>query len=60
MVESSEQVNYFTDIPLLAEHGFSVLIQPDNSEEKVLWDAGVSKVALIENIRRMELDRFSS
>ena len=60
IVESSEQVKYFTDIPLLAEHGFSVLIQPDNSEEKVLWDAGVSKVALIENIRRMELDRFSS
>jgi len=56
IVESSEQVKYFTDVPLLAEHGFSVLIQPDNSKEKILWDAGVSKVALIENIRRMKLD----
>jgi len=30
IVESSEQVKYFTDVPLLAEHGFSVLIQPKN------------------------------
>ena len=56
IVESSEQVKYFTDEPLLAEHGFSVLIQPDDSEGKILWDAGVSKVALIENMRRMQLD----
>jgi 7,8-dihydropterin-6-yl-methyl-4-(beta-D-ribofuranosyl)aminobenzene 5'-phosphate synthase len=56
IVESSEQIKYFTDKPLLAEHGFSVLIQPENSEEKILWDAGVSKVALIENMRRMQLD----
>ena len=32
IVESSKQVKYFTDVPLLAEHGFSVLIQPDNFE----------------------------
>ena len=56
IVKSSERVKYFTDEPLLAEHGFSVLIQPDNSEDKILWDAGVSKVALIENMRRMKLD----
>lgn len=56
IVESSEQVKYFTEKPLLAEHGFSVLIQPDDSEEAILWDAGVSKVALIENMRRMQLD----
>jgi len=55
IVKSSERVKYFTDEPLLAEHGFSVLIQPDNSEDKILWDAGVSKVALIENMRRMKL-----
>lgn len=56
IVESSEMVKYFTEKPLLAEHGFSVLIQADNSNEKILWDAGVSKVALIENMRRMEID----
>jgi 7,8-dihydropterin-6-yl-methyl-4-(beta-D-ribofuranosyl)aminobenzene 5'-phosphate synthase len=56
IVESSENIKYFTDKPLLAEHGFSVLIGVDNSDEKILWDAGVSKVALLENMRRMEID----
>jgi 7,8-dihydropterin-6-yl-methyl-4-(beta-D-ribofuranosyl)aminobenzene 5'-phosphate synthase len=59
IVESSEKVKYFTDQPLLAEHGFSVLIQIDDSDEKILWDAGVSKIALMENMRRMELDFHS-
>ena len=56
IVESSDQIKYFTDEPLLAEHGFSVLIELDDSESKILWDAGVSKVALLENFRRMKLD----
>jgi 7,8-dihydropterin-6-yl-methyl-4-(beta-D-ribofuranosyl)aminobenzene 5'-phosphate synthase len=56
IVESSDQVKYFTDGPLLAEHGFSVLIQLEDSESKILWDAGVSRVALMENFRRMKLD----
>ena len=56
IVESSEKVKYFTDQPLLAEHGYSVLIQINDSDKKILWDAGVSKVALLENLRRMELD----
>ena len=56
IVESSDHVRYFTDEPLLAEHGFSVLIQLEDAEKKILWDAGVSKMALIENIRRMKLD----
>lgn len=56
IVESSERVKYFTDKPLLAEHGFSVLIQLDDPERNILWDAGVSRVALLENIRRMNVD----
>jgi 7,8-dihydropterin-6-yl-methyl-4-(beta-D-ribofuranosyl)aminobenzene 5'-phosphate synthase len=56
IVESSARVKYFTDVPLLAEHGFSALIQLDRSEKRILWDAGVSRVALIENLRRMKLD----
>jgi 7,8-dihydropterin-6-yl-methyl-4-(beta-D-ribofuranosyl)aminobenzene 5'-phosphate synthase len=56
IVKSSDRVKYFTDEPLLAEHGFSVLIQLDDSEKRILWDAGVSKVALMENLRRMKLD----
>ncbi|MCK4801259.1 MAG: MBL fold metallo-hydrolase [Anaerolineales bacterium] len=57
IVESSDRVKYFSEEPLLAEHGFSVLIQLDDSEERILWDAGISKVALIENLRRMKLDK---
>jgi len=56
IVESSDRVNYFTDEPLLAEHGFSALIELEGSEKRILWDAGVSRVALIENLRRMKLD----
>jgi len=56
MVESSNQIQYFTDEPLLAEHGYSVLIRLDESDSRILWDAGVSKVALIENMSRMKID----
>ena len=56
IVDSSDTVQYFTEKPLLAEHGFSALIQPGDSEETILWDAGGSDVALIENMRRMKLD----
>ena len=56
IVESSERVRYFTNEPLLAEHGYSVLIQLGGLEESILWDAGVSRVALMENIRRMKID----
>jgi 7,8-dihydropterin-6-yl-methyl-4-(beta-D-ribofuranosyl)aminobenzene 5'-phosphate synthase len=56
IVESNEHVKYFTEKPLLAEHGFSVLVQINDLEEKILWDAGVSKRTLFENMQRMELD----
>jgi 7,8-dihydropterin-6-yl-methyl-4-(beta-D-ribofuranosyl)aminobenzene 5'-phosphate synthase len=56
LVESNDQIQYFTDEPLLAEHGFSVLIRLDDSESQILWDAGVSKVALLENMKRMKID----
>jgi len=35
IVESSETIKYFTEKPLLAEHGFSVLVQANDSEEKL-------------------------
>jgi 7,8-dihydropterin-6-yl-methyl-4-(beta-D-ribofuranosyl)aminobenzene 5'-phosphate synthase len=56
MVESNERVKYYTEKPLLAEHGFSALIQLEDSEKRILWDAGVSQVALIENLHRMKLN----
>lgn len=56
MLDSTDQIKYFTDKPLLAEHGFSALIQLGDSDSRILWDAGVSKIALIENMRRMGID----
>jgi 7,8-dihydropterin-6-yl-methyl-4-(beta-D-ribofuranosyl)aminobenzene 5'-phosphate synthase len=56
IVKSSDVIQYFSDKPLLAEHGFSVLIQPSGSWETILWDAGGTEVALIENMQRMELN----
>ena len=56
IVKSKENVKYFTKKPLLAEHGFSVLVKINDSADKILWDAGVSKQTLIENMQRMELD----
>jgi 7,8-dihydropterin-6-yl-methyl-4-(beta-D-ribofuranosyl)aminobenzene 5'-phosphate synthase len=56
IVESRENIKYFTEKPLLAEHGFSVLVQASDSEKKILWDAGVSQRTLLENMQRMGLD----
>lgn len=55
IVKSTETIKYFTDKPLLAEHGFSVLVRLGD-DLTILWDAGVSRVALIENLRRMKID----
>jgi 7,8-dihydropterin-6-yl-methyl-4-(beta-D-ribofuranosyl)aminobenzene 5'-phosphate synthase len=59
MLESTDQIKYFTEKPLLAEHGFSALIQLDESDDRILWDAGVSRIALIENMRRMNISSSS-
>jgi 7,8-dihydropterin-6-yl-methyl-4-(beta-D-ribofuranosyl)aminobenzene 5'-phosphate synthase len=56
IVESGETIKYFKDKPLLAEHGFAVLMHFGDEGDCILWDAGVSQVALIENMRRMKVD----
>jgi 7,8-dihydropterin-6-yl-methyl-4-(beta-D-ribofuranosyl)aminobenzene 5'-phosphate synthase len=56
IVESSDTIKYFTDEPLLAEHGYSVLIDLNEGERCILWDAGITEIALLENMRRMEID----
>jgi 7,8-dihydropterin-6-yl-methyl-4-(beta-D-ribofuranosyl)aminobenzene 5'-phosphate synthase len=68
IVKSNDSVKYFTDRALLAEHGFSALIHfpggtPAGSllgdlggDLNILWDAGVTRIALMENLRRMEID----
>ncbi len=55
IVESTDTIKYFRDEPLLAEHGFSALLRLGDDYLNILWDAGVSNVALIENLRRMKI-----
>jgi 7,8-dihydropterin-6-yl-methyl-4-(beta-D-ribofuranosyl)aminobenzene 5'-phosphate synthase len=56
LVESTETVKRFTDAPLLAEHGFAALVHLKTRKVKILWDAGLSGVALPENLRRMKIE----
>ncbi len=55
LVKSTDTVKYFTDAPLLAEHGFAALIHLKAAGERILWDAGVTRIALLENMRRMKV-----
>jgi 7,8-dihydropterin-6-yl-methyl-4-(beta-D-ribofuranosyl)aminobenzene 5'-phosphate synthase len=56
MLRSTDTVKRYTEEPLLAEHGFSALVDLKDAGVRVLWDAGISRVALMENVRRMEID----
>jgi 7,8-dihydropterin-6-yl-methyl-4-(beta-D-ribofuranosyl)aminobenzene 5'-phosphate synthase len=42
--------------PLLAEHGLSALIELGEDDIHILWDAGITDLTLIENMRRMKID----
>jgi len=56
MLKSTETVKRFTDKPLLAEHGFSALVDLKPAGVRILWDAGVTRIALLENAERMKID----
>ena len=56
IVKSTETVIRYDEEPLLAEHGFAALIDLDNGQRRILWDAGITDIALLENVRRMEID----
>jgi 7,8-dihydropterin-6-yl-methyl-4-(beta-D-ribofuranosyl)aminobenzene 5'-phosphate synthase len=55
-VKSTDTVKRFTDKPLLAEHGFAALVELKRAGVRILWDAGTSQIALLENVRRMKID----
>lgn len=55
LVKFIMSVKYFTDQPL-AEHGFAALIHLKDAGIRILWDAGVTRIALLENMKRMKLD----
>ena len=56
MLDSTDAVERFTDEPLLAEHGFAALVDLRDAGVRILWDAGMTELALMENARRMEID----
>jgi 7,8-dihydropterin-6-yl-methyl-4-(beta-D-ribofuranosyl)aminobenzene 5'-phosphate synthase len=56
IVKSTDTVKYFTDDALLAEHGFAALVDLKDAGIRILWDAGITRVALMENAARMEID----
>ena len=56
LVGSTDTVRRFKEKPLLAEHGFAALIELEEAGLRILWDAGISTLALLENTRRMKID----
>jgi 7,8-dihydropterin-6-yl-methyl-4-(beta-D-ribofuranosyl)aminobenzene 5'-phosphate synthase len=56
IVKSTDTIKRYTEEPLLAEHGFAALIDLKGAGARILWDAGMTRVALMENARRMEID----
>jgi 7,8-dihydropterin-6-yl-methyl-4-(beta-D-ribofuranosyl)aminobenzene 5'-phosphate synthase len=56
MLESSQSVQYFKERPLIAEHGFSALIDLKSANKRILWDTGMTPTAMLENMKRMNID----
>lgn len=56
LVKSTDTVKRFTDTPLLGEHGFAALVDLKSAGVRILWDAGISQIVLLENARRMKID----
>ncbi len=56
LVKSTETVKRFTGNPLLAEHGFAALVELKEAGVRILWDAGISTLALLKNARLMKID----
>lgn len=53
IVKSTKTIKYFTRGPLLAEHGLAALVHLRAAGLRILWDAGLTRGALPENMRRM-------
>jgi 7,8-dihydropterin-6-yl-methyl-4-(beta-D-ribofuranosyl)aminobenzene 5'-phosphate synthase len=56
MVDSTDTVIRYFDEPLLAEHGFAALIDLPDADVRILWDAGITRISLLENMRRIKID----
>jgi len=59
LLKSTKGVKRYTQEsgkPLLAEHGLSFLVQVGDHKTKILMDAGITKITLMENIKRIGID----
>jgi len=56
LVRSTSTVKRYTEAPLLAEHGFAALIHLKAAGLKILWDAGMTRLALPENMQRLKVN----
>ncbi len=59
LVQSTDTVKYYAEQPLLAEHGFAAVVDLPAEGVRILWDAGMTTVALLENMRRIKIDPAS-
>ncbi len=59
LARSSDGVKRFNRAPLIAEPGFAALVDLPAANVRILWDAGASASAVLENLRRMEIDPAS-
>jgi len=59
LARSTEGVKRYTGGTLIAEHGFSALIELPASGLRILWDVGASASTVLENLGRMEIDPAS-
>lgn len=56
MVKSTDTVKRYTEEPLLAEHGFAALVRLQETGTNILWDAGITRIALLENAKTLDID----
>ena len=59
LLKSTDTVKRYTQEsgePLLAEHGLAALIDLKEAGGRILWDAGITRITLMENMRRMKID----
>ncbi len=59
LARSTDDVKRHTDGPLIAEHGFSALLDLPAVDLRILWDVGATSLAVLENLRRLEIDPTS-
>lgn len=56
LIRPKQIASYFTEKPLLAEPGLSLLVELNDNGEYILVDGGASDIVLKENARRMNID----